>query len=742
MKKIIFLLLVFITGFGFAQSGAEQCIIGKKAQYNRLQKFTDFDYPGDQKYDVKYYKLDIAVNQTAQTISGSTTCKAVIVEPNVTGIFFDLANSLTVDSVFVNGILASFTRGSNTLNISLGSTLNQGDVFSTLVYYHGTPGSTGFGSFVFSSHQGTPVIWTLSEPYGAKDWWVAKDTPADKADSADVWITVSTNLTAVSNGKLMQVLDNGNGTHTYKWKSSYPIAQYLLSMAITNYSEYTNYYHYSPTDSMPINHFLYPENLNSNISQLNKTPNMIEIYSQQFGQYPFINEKYGHAQFGWGGGMEHQTVSSMVSFGDGLIAHELAHMWYGDNITCKDWHHIWLNEGFATFGEGIIYENWYGKSSYDNYIAGEMSSARNAVGTIWVQDISNVDQIFNGNRTYSKGCVVLHMLRGVVGDSTFFNILKSYTANPSVRYGVATTEDFQAIAESVSGIDLNYFFQQWIYGEKYPKYHSGFSKNLISGNTWNLSLLINQDANTNPVYFTMPIQIKVTRASGDTTVTVFNNSPSQQFNIAINGEPLSIVFAPNNWILKTHSTIVPVELTSFTAVLVNQKVMLNWTTATELNNHGFEIQRKFENTDWATIAFKSGNGTTTEVTNYTFEDNISDLKKTNIYYRLKQIDYNGEFDYSDEVEEVNFPDVYSLEQNYPNPFNPTTIIKFNLAKAGFTSLKIYDVLGKEVANILNGELEAGHHQVSFDASNLPSGVYMYTVSSGSFTESRKMMFLK
>ena len=750
MKKIIFLLLVFITGFSFAQSGAEQCIIGKTAQFNRLQKFADFDYPGDQKYDVKYYKLDITVNQTAQTISGSTTCKAVIVEPNVNGIFFDLANSLTVDSVFVNGNLATFTRGTNTLNISLGSTLNQGDPFSTLVYYHGTPGSTGFGSFVFSSHQGTPAIWTLSEPYGAKDWWVAKDTPGDKADSADIWITVSTNLNAVSNGKLKEVLDNGNGTHTYKWKSSYPIAPYLLSMAITNYSEYTNYYHYSPTDSMPINHFLYPENLSSNISQLNKTPGMIEIYSQRFGQYPFINEKYGHAQFGWGGGMEHQTVSSMVSFGDGLIAHELAHMWYGDNITCKDWHHIWLNEGFATFGEGIIYENWYGKASYDNYIAGEMSSARNAVGTIWVQDISNVNQIFDGNRTYSKGCVVLHMLRGIVGDSTFFNILRSYTADPSVRYGVATTEDFQAIAESVSGLDLNYFFQEWIYGEKYPKYHSWFSKNLISGNTWNLSLSINQDANTNPAYFTMPIQVKVFTASGDTTVTVFNNSASQQFNVAINGEPISMVFDPNNWILKTHSTIVPVELTSFTALLVNQKVMLNWTTATELNNHGFEIQRRFEKTDWATIAFKSGNGTTTEVTNYTFEDNISEYKQSKLFYRLKQIDFNGDYSFSDVVEVSINPTVFSLEQNYPNPFNPITTIQYAISSRQFVSLKVYNVLGIEVAALVDEYQDGGEYKITFDASSLASGVYLYKLQAGdpssssgqNFVSSKKMIILK
>jgi len=291
-------------------------------------------------------------------------------------------------------------------------------------------------------------------------------------------------------------------------------------------------------------------------------------------------------------------------------------------------------------------------------------------------------------------------------------------------------------------MDLDYFFQQWIYGEKYPKYHSWHSKNLISGNTWNLSVNISQDVNTTPVFFTMPIQIKVTRAIGDTIITVFNNSASQQFNIAIEGEPLSIVFDPGNWILKTHSTIVPVELTSFSAVLNNEIVNLSWTTATEVNNQGFEIQRKLDEYEWMTIGFKEGNGTTTEPRNYSFQNNISDVKKSKIYYRLKQIDFNGDFSYSDEVEISNFPDVYSLDQNYPNPFNPSTTIKFNLAKAGFATLKLYDVLGKEVAAFINGELEAGPHEVIFDASSLPSGTYFYTLTSGSFTETRKMMFLK
>lgn len=653
MKNIISFLLVLITGLSFAQSGREECIIAKTAQFNRLQKFADFDYPGDSKYDVKYYKLDITVNHTAHTISGNITCNAEIVEPGVTEIYYDLANSLVVDSVMVDGNSVSFTRGTNTLNISLNNTLNQGDEFSTLIYYHGTPGSTGFGSFTFgTTPAGQPSIYTLSEPYGSKDWWPCKDTPADKADSTDFWITTSTSLIPASNGKLMAIVDNGNGTHTYKWKSSYPIAQYLLSMAISNYSQYTNYYHYSPTDSMPIDHFLYPENLASNISQLNKTPGMIEIYSQQFGQYPFINEKYGHAQFGWGGGMEHQTITSMGGFSDGLISHELAHMWYGDAITCKDWHHIWLNEGFATYGEGVIYEGWNGKPAYDNYISGEMNNAKNAVGSIWVQDISSVNQIFNGARSYSKGAVVLHMLRGIVGDLTFFNILRSYTADPSVQYGVATTEDFQAIAETVSGVDLEYFFQEWIYGENYPKYSAIWSTNNISGNLYNLSLKITQNVNSNPSFFTMPIQIKVNFAGGDTLITVLNNAQVQNFNITVNGNPISISFDPSNWILKTVNSVV---------------------------------------------------------------SNVDD--ETN-------------------------PNSFSLDQNYPNPFNPSTTIQFNLGKKGLTTLKLFNVLGKEVATIVNGELEAGHHEVSFDASNLPSGAYFYTINSGSYAETRKMMMLK
>ncbi len=278
---------------------------------------------------------------------------------------------------------------------------------------------------------------------------------------------------------LESITPNGNGTHTYYWKNHYTIANYLISLAITNYTQYDTYYHYSPTDSMVITNFIYPENFNYVKPLVDETDEMIEVFADRYGEYPFIEEKYGHAEYQWGGAMEHQTCSSMGFWGIGVISHELAHQWYGDMITCKDWHHIWLNEGFATYSEAVYLEARDGKAAYDAQIACEMSYARDAQGTIWVQDITDVGQIFNGNRSYAKGSCVLHMLRGIVGDSTFFDIMRTYSADPSVSYGVATTEDFQAIAESVYGQDLDYFFQEWIYGENEPTYTVGWDKSLI-----------------------------------------------------------------------------------------------------------------------------------------------------------------------------------------------------------------------------------------------------------------------
>jgi aminopeptidase N len=620
------------------------------AHLNKLQKVL---YPGDSTIDIKYYKLDLSLTYTPNYLKGIVSVNLQPVS-SVSQFFLDLQNNLTVDSVTINGSANQFTHINNQLIIPLGKNFISNEHISTVIYYQGVPGSSGFGSFTFGAHAGSPVIYTLSEPYGASDWFPCKDTPADKADSSDQWITCPADLYAVSNGKLIDILANPNGTKTYKWKNSYPIAQYLLSLAITNYTVYTNYYKYSPVDSMPIIHHIYPETFASAKSNLDLTPTMIKIYSDRFGQYPFLREKYGHAQFGWDGGMEHQTCSSMGDFSELTISHELAHQWFGDKITCKDWQDIWLNEGFATYCSGLYYEAEYGSGYYDSYMASQMEAAKSAVGSIYVQNISDINEIFSSARSYSKGSAVLHMLRGIVGDTVFFRILKSYIADPALAYNVAVTADFQRVAQTVSGMDLGYFFQEWIFGENYPQYGMSWNFNLISGSLYNVTLNVSQQTNTNPVFFTMPVKIKISTALMDTTFTILNNQQNQQFNFTVSGKPSNLVFDSGNFILKALS--------------------------------------------------------------------INDIP--------------------DELK----PQGFQLKQNYPNPFNPSTKIEFSIPTRSIVNIKVYNDLGEEITQLMNEEKIAGTYTVEFSSIRgnkaLPSGVYIYKITAGGYSDSKKMMLVK
>ena len=191
----------------------------------------------------------------------------------------------------------------------------------------------------------------------------------------------------------------------------------------------------------------------------------------------------------------------------------------------------------------------------------------------------------------------------------------------------------------------------------------------------------------------------------------------------------------------TLSDIIPVELTSFTATVLNNGVSLKWSTATELNNHGFEIQRKVLDGEFATVAFVKGQGTTTQKNDYSFVDKNLDACKYS--YRLKQVDLDGKYEYSKIVEvEVITITSYSLEQNYPNPFNPSTTITYSIPQNSLVSLKVYNVLGSEVTELVNGQVEAGNHKVNFNGYNLNSGVYFYTIKAGNFSETKKFTLMK
>ncbi len=565
-RKILNFVLAFFV-LGLTNFYAQNSVLNiAEIESKGTQKFvTPTAYPGDSNIDITYYFLNIKLDYDNTTISGCVRIDGRSMKDSLSQFFIDLQSKLYVDSVVSNGKQLYAKHSNNTITIQPNSPLNFGDKFSIKIYYGGHPGYSGFGSFEFENHGGHPIIWSLSEPYGASDWFPCKDTPADKADSSDVWITADSQFVSVSNGTLKGVTVNDDGTKTYKWKNHYPIAQYLISLAMTNYVEYDTWFKYSDTDSMIIRHFIYPEHLTSSIKkQLDRTSDMLKVFSEKYGLYPFITEKYGHAEFGWSGGMEHQTITSLgthyytPSFGWSLVSHELSHQWFGDMITCKDWHHIWLNEGFATYSQAVYYESMYGFNAYKGYINSFMGkdensrwTAKYAKGSIWVQDISSVDEIFDYSRSYLKAAVVLHMLRGVLGDSLFWASIKAYASDPMLKYGVAITEDFQNDVEKTSGVDLDYFFKEWIYGEKYPQYNVNWSYENTAGNNYNITVQINQVERTDPKYFAMPIQLEIKTSEQDTTVTVFNDAvASENFVITVNGQPSALIFDPDNWILK------------------------------------------------------------------------------------------------------------------------------------------------------------------------------------------------
>lgn len=572
MRLLFTLFAIVLLSTTFGQNEFEHfCAKSKKASLEFSKQIDKIQYPGDTNIDVTYYKLDIDVNYNEGSnpvvyLTGTVTITAKALS-NLNSVFFDLRENMTINELKVNDAEAAYTHSDKIVNITLNSPVSSGEEFTTVISYEGVPGSSGLGSFGYDTYY--DAIWTLSEPYGASDWWVCKDSPADKPDSADIWLTTDTTLIPTSNGTLEDIVKNGDGTHTYKWHESYPIAHYLISMAIAPYKTYEQYYHYSPTDSMQVIHFNYPQNHNQNrIDVLSETVNMLEVFSEMYGEYPFIKEKYGHAEFGWHGAMEHQTLTSIGFYGSSIIAHELAHQWFGDMITCANWENIWLNEGFATYSESLYFEKVYGQDIYMNDVENNMAAAKNAVGSIYVQDITDVNQIFSSARSYAKGAIVLHMLRGVLGDEDFFQTLYDYAHDPEVRFASAVTEDFQRVAETVSGMDLDWFFQQWIYDEGYPKYSFGWSS-LQDGDSYTVSGLIEQKQSVGPV-FKMPVELVVEYTDGtNDSFIIWDSTQSQSFEFTVSKEPVKVLFDPNNWILKDVSEILINPSLSNGTLLVN-----------------------------------------------------------------------------------------------------------------------------------------------------------------------------
>jgi aminopeptidase N len=497
---------------------------------------------GQADYDVTFYDIDIVLDPTMGTVDGVVTVRARVINA-MSVVDLDLANTLTVSQVVSPAGTHTFTHTDEILSVTLDRTYTTGEEFSLDIYCSGPPDAS-YGAFEFDTYNGQPMIWSLSEPYGARSWWPCKDTPSDKPDSVNIRVTVPRGLIVASNGTLRGI-DNGKAQDSYRWHEGYPIATYLVSVAVHPYTVFSHWYHYSPGDSMEVRYYVFPDHYDDVQANYAKTVPMIELYSSLFGQYPFLAEKYGHAEFMWGGGMEHQTITSLGSWNEYLIAHELSHQWWGDMITCNDFHHIWMNEGFATYTEALWSEFTYGESVYhDDMMAAKYLGS----GTIYVADTTNWNRIFDPNLSYNKASWVLHMLRHVVGDSTFFDILQTYYADSRYQYGTITTEQFRDVCEDVSGMDLDSFFHEWIYEEYYPRYSYSWTAT-PNGGLYDVDVTIYQ-LQSNFV-FEMPIDVRILTASDDTTFVAWDSLATQSFTMTVADVPTGVQLDPDEWILRT-----------------------------------------------------------------------------------------------------------------------------------------------------------------------------------------------
>lgn len=501
-----------------------------------------------QEYDMGYYAIELDIDHAAEMIYGRVAAYGRVAVSSLDSVMVNLLNTLTVDSVYNGSGNLGFAHANDHLTVYLDRAYGQDELFYFTVVYHGTPsGSTSFLGFTFSERAGLPLITTLSEPMGARSWWPCNDIPRDKVDSVDIVVTVDTSLVVSSNGLVVSDDINGDGTHTVHWKTRYPIAPYLVSLGIHPYAVWYDHYVYTPTDSMPLHFYVYPDHDAYSRQFFDSIiVHMIETLEGPFGQYPFIEEKYGCTHFNWGGAMEHQTntstTSSAFGYSQPVVCHELSHQWWGNMVTCSDWHNIWMNEGFAVYSEALYFE---ADSGIDYYHAYMNSFEYTGGGSIYINDTTDVWNIF-GAIVYDKGGWVLHMLRHIVGDSLFFESLADY--RQEYLWSSASTEDFQSVVEATAGMDLDYFFQQWIYGTNRPSYRYSVKSEAAPGDGWNSYLFVRQIQTTGPEVFTMPVDIRITTAAGDETHVIFNDRREQGFVLHTDDEPLNVAFDPDRWI--------------------------------------------------------------------------------------------------------------------------------------------------------------------------------------------------
>ena len=580
MKSFFYSILLFVIFINSADAHSNCSRNAGKAMHKTTIATIEEDY-----YDIKGLKFDIALSNTSTAVSGNVITYATTNISNFSIYAFELDNNLTVDSVKVNNELLTVTTNGAVRKATLSTPLAVNTPFTAQVFYHGqTPAGVGQfftgGLNLVSLPTGTKLMYSLSDPWFTDDWWPCKQSLLDKIDSVAMWVTVDDTLKVGSNGLLQQVTPMGGNRHRYEWKTNYPIDYYLIAVAVAPYKEYNYYMHFTDGsgDSMLVQNFIYDSaTVMTPVAKaiIDSTGYMIDHFSKIYSRYPFDDEKYGHCMTRLSGGMEHQTMTFMSTqnLSTTLVAHELGHQWWGNNVTYGKWEDLWLSEGMATYTEQLYLEHFWGTDAAKDTRSSVFSHVMTSVtGSVWIDDTTSVNRIFDGRLTYNKGAAVAHMLRYMAPeDSLFFKGLRNF--QQQYKYGSAVTADLQAVMEQVYNIDLDSFFSQWIYGQGYPIYTARWeqSNNLVH------IRLVQKGANNITPMFNIPVQVKLSSASGDTIVQIPMNDTAEHYVTSWDKTVTGITIDPDDHIVNRTGAISrdPSLLSVYNATVNNIKIYPN-----------------------------------------------------------------------------------------------------------------------------------------------------------------------
>ena len=502
-------------------------------------------------FQVLHYDLDLHLRMQDEYLSGVVTMTILVTEP--TNSLTLNAVSLQLDSVFADGQTVSIipTPSTEGFAVSLPRSRFPGDTLSLRIVYRRNPlvqrPTSREGYYFFRQNIGIPANlgYTMSEPSDARFWFPCLDEPWAKA-TAQMRATVPTGYVVASNGRLLGMIDNGDTTVTWTWQEEHKVPPYLMCLTVSAFDISTLPFVRGPGDTIPVQYYTWTGDTQKVTAFLPTVVRMVGALSGRFGPYPF--EKYGMTAivpFAYGG-MEHMTITTLnefLSVDENTVVHELAHQWWGDLVTCASWLDIWLNEGFASYCEALWAEEKGGPGALRDYLSTQFSGFNLASWQGAVYDPAGQGFNLFDAVVYTKAAWVLHALRGVVGDSTFFHILGAYRAR--FEEGSATTAQFAGIVDSVTGTSMEWFFEQWIYGSGWPRLNA----NYVWSNGGLLVTIEQIQSSTWPV-FRLPMTIRASTTNGPVDFAIVDSLRMQSFALPLSRPPENVLTDPDGWVLK------------------------------------------------------------------------------------------------------------------------------------------------------------------------------------------------